>query len=95
MQQRAGFIGWNCSGSLSSDSFLQSASFQRQTQLWVPEKWHSPVGCIVVDCSLTGGSLDVIRKYESELVWRVSGSDLGQADSINHGLAEVSGKIRA
>jgi glycosyltransferase involved in cell wall biosynthesis len=48
---------------------------------------------IVIDGGSTDGSVDIIRKYESWLVYWVSEPDVGQSDAINKGMTRVTGEI--
>ncbi len=47
---------------------------------------------VVIDGGSTDGSVDIIRRYESRLVW-LSEPDNGQSDAINKGLKRSTGDI--
>jgi glycosyltransferase involved in cell wall biosynthesis len=47
---------------------------------------------IVVDGDSTDGTLDILRKYEGQISWS-SGTDRGQADAVNKGIASSKGDI--
>jgi hypothetical protein len=48
---------------------------------------------IVVDGGSTDGTLDIIRKYESQIAWWISEPDKGVYDALNKGFARATGEI--
>jgi glycosyltransferase involved in cell wall biosynthesis len=50
---------------------------------------------IVIDGGSTDGTLDVIRRYESQIAYWVSERDEGQVDAIEKGLAAATGELFA
>lgn len=50
---------------------------------------------IIIDAASSDETVDVIRKYEPWITYRVSEPDRGQAEAINKGLAKATGEIAA
>lgn len=48
---------------------------------------------IIIDGGSTDNTVDVIKKYESNIAYWVSEKDKGQSDAINKGLAKATGEI--
>ena len=47
---------------------------------------------IVVDGGSTDNSIEIIRKYASQIVWWISEKDKGQSDAFNKGFSHATGK---
>lgn len=71
----------------------QQADFLEQTITSVINQNYPDLEYLVVDGGSTDGSLELIKKYESNIDWWVSEKDQGQADAINKGLQKVTGEI--
>ncbi len=48
---------------------------------------------IIIDGGSTDNSIDIIKKYESQLTYWISEPDKGQANAINKGLEKCTGEI--
>jgi glycosyltransferase involved in cell wall biosynthesis len=53
---------------------------------------YSNLECIVIDGGSNDGTLDILRRYEGQIMWMSEG-DKGQSDAINKGLKLAKGDI--
>ena len=78
--------------SIITPSFDQGA-FLEETIESVLAQTYEPIEYIVIDGGSTDGSVDIIRKHDSQLAYWVSEPDRGQSHGINKGLERSSGAI--
>ena len=72
---------------------FNSAKYIEQTFRSVFAQNYPCLEYFVVDGGSTDGTLDIIRKYESQLSGWISGPDNGMYDAINKGFARTTGEI--
>src|ERR1043165_5247165 len=75
-------------------SFNQG-QFLEETILSVLDQKYPNLEYIIIDGGSTDNSLDIIRKYESELSYWTSEKDGGQSEAINKGFRKATGEIIA
>lgn len=51
------------------------------------------VEIIICDAASTDNSVDIIKKYESDIAWWCSEKDYGQSDAFNKGFSHASGRF--
>jgi len=78
--------------SIVTPSFNQGP-FLEETIQSVLAQSYAPIEYIVIDGGSTDRSVEIIRKYESQLAYWTSEPDRGQSDGINKGLRRSTGAI--
>lgn len=78
--------------SIITPSYNQG-QFLEETILSVLGQRYPNLEYLIYDAASTDNSVEIIKKYESELTYWVSEKDNGQADAINKGFARATGEI--
>ncbi|MBD0389275.1 MAG: glycosyltransferase, partial [Nostoc sp. C3-bin3] len=74
---------------------LNQAQFLEATIQSVLSQNYPNIEYIIIDGGSTDGSLEIIKKYESQVHFWCSEPDGGQYDAINKGFAHSTGEIMA
>lgn len=80
--------------SVVTPSFNQGKYIERTILSVLTQQGNFELEYIIIDGGSTDNSLEVIQKYENNLIW-VSEQDKGQSDAINKGFEMASGEILA
>ena len=73
-------------------SFYELALIKRTILSALNQKGDFELEYIIIDGGSTDDTLDIIRKYESDLAW-ISEKDRGQSDALNRGFNMASGDL--
>lgn len=71
-----------------------AAEFIEETIRSILDQNYPNLECIVIDGGSTDGTLDILSRYQSKIIWR-SEKDKGESDAINKGLKLATGDIVA
>ncbi len=80
--------------SIVTPSYMQGKFIERTIQSVLSQNYPK-LEYIIQDGGSTDTTLEVIRKYQSQLTYFSSEPDQGQADAINKGFSHASGEILA
>jgi len=80
--------------SIVTPSFNQSQYLEKTIQSVLNQDYPN-LEYIIIDGGSTDGSVEIIKKYESEITHWVSEPDQGQTDAINKGFKLAKGEILA
>lgn len=72
---------------------FQTGRFIEETIRSIVTQEGATVELIIIDGGSTDATLDIIRKYESQIAYWVSEPDRGQGDAINKGLRHATGDV--
>jgi len=72
---------------------LNQVKYLEEAIVSVLEQDYTPKELIIIDGGSTDGTVDVIKKYQSEINYWISEADQGQSDAIQKGIAKAKGEI--
>lgn len=78
--------------SVVTPSFNQGKFIERTIQSVISQKGDFDLEYVVVDGGSTDETLDILKKYESSLIWK-SEADEGQSDAINKAFEMTTGEV--
>ena len=80
--------------SIITPSFNQARYLDATIQSVLSQDYPN-IEYMIVDGDSNDGTINVIKKYQSNLAWWVSEKDKGQTDALNKGFARAKGEILA
>lgn len=71
-------------------SYNQGIYLERAIKSVIENKQHADIEIAVIDGGSQDNSVEIIKKYESQITYWCSKKDAGQADAINKGIRKLS-----
>ena len=72
---------------------FNQGNFIEETILSIIDQDFKNFEIIIIDGGSNDGTLDIVKKYESDISFWISEPDTGQSNAINKGLKKVTGEI--